>query len=412
VGLWYNVIRKGKIAEGTAIGVALLIAAVLYGSRVPDTSWGYLFLYDKPTLAIMLPVYGFMASVLPVWLLLCPRDYISSFMKIGVALMLGGGIILLAPHLHMPAVTPFVKGGGPIVPGPVWPFVCIIVAVLALIAAAVLIPHDYFAINAKPETFAKMLTNPDLQPLLMSAQSQLGELTRLVGEKTLEGRTGGAVSLAVGMSYIFSSIGGLKHLMGYWYHFAIMFEALFILTTIDTGTRVARYAVQEVLGGIHPSFRKSTWQPGVWLTSALVCFAWGWLVYRGSIDTIWPMFGVANQLLAALALAVGTTFLLQRGVKRSYALIPLLPMTFMLATTLTAGYWNITNSYLTPKFLGTPKHFDGVLMALLTASMMTLVVVIAADCIRVWMRILKSPQTKPLILDVKLDETARERAKV
>ncbi len=444
VGLWYNVIRKGKIGEGSLIGVALLVAAVLYGAHVQQAEWGHRFFeYGKPTLSLMLPFYGFVASVLPVWLLLCPRDYISSFMKIGVVAMLALGILILHPTLHMPAITPFIHGGGPIIPGPVWPYVCItiacgavsgfhaliasgttpkmitserdilpigagamlfegFVAVMALIAATVLIPHDYFQINAKPETFAKLLTNPDVAPLLMSAKSQLAELTRMVGEQNLAGRTGGAVSLAVGMAYIFSSIGGLTHLMGYWYHFAIMFEALFILTTIDTGTRVARYAIQEAMGGLHPNFRKTTWAPGVWISSGLVCFAWGWLVYRGSIDTIWPMFGVANQLLAALALAIGVTFLLRRGAPRKYALIPFLPMLFMITTTLTAGAMNITGSYLTPKFLGTPKAFDGMLMAALTATMMGLVVIIALDCARVWVDLLRHP-TQPLILDVKLD---------
>ncbi len=443
VGMWYNVIRKGKVMEGSVIGVALLIAAVLYGAHVQHAPWGGIFVYSKPALSIMLPLYGFIASVLPVWLLLCPRDYISSFMKIGVVFMLAAGIVILHPTLHMPALTPFIHGGGPIVPGPVWPYVCItiacgavsgfhaliasgttpkmisnereilpissgamllegFVAVMALIAATVLIPHDYFQINAKPETFAKMLTNPSLQPLLMSSKSQLTELTRMVGEQNLAGRTGGAVSLAVGMAFIFSSIGGLTHLMGYWYHFAIMFEALFILTTIDTGTRVARYAIQETLSGISPKFNQSTWQPGVWATSGLVCFAWGYLVYRGSIDTIWPMFGVANQLLAALALAIGTTFLLQRGIKRKYALTTFLPMCFMIVTTLTAGYMNITGSYLTPKFIGTPKAFDGILMAILTATMMALVVIITVDCARLWLKLLRS-ETKPLVLDVKLE---------
>ena len=444
VGLWYNVLRKGKVGEASIVGVFLLVAAVLYGAHVKDAPWGHLFLLSKPTLSIMLPVYGFIASILPVWLLLAPRDYISAFMKVGVALMLGVGVILLHPHLHMPAVTPYIHGGGPIVPGPVWPFVCItiacgavsgfhaliasgttpkmvgnereilpiaggamlfegFVAVLALIAATVLIPHDYFAINAKPDTFAKMLTNPSLAPLLQSGKSQLAALTQMVGEQNLAGRTGGAVSLAVGMAYIFSSIGNLQGLMGYWYHFAIMFEALFILTTIDAGTRVARYAVQEIMAGIRPEFRRVAWGPGAWLSTGLVCFSWGWLVYRGSIDTIWPMFGVANQLLAALALAVGPTFLLRRGVKRAYALVTFGPLCFMLATTLTAGYMNITGSYLTPKFLGTPKAFDGILMAALTAAMMALVVIIAVDCAQVWLRILR-PETKPMVLDVQLEE--------
>ncbi len=508
MGLYYNVFRKGKVTEATVIGVALLCFGVIYGAHVQNAPWGHWFNYTDKQLAVMLPLYGFVASVLPVWLLLCPRDYLSSFMKIGVVLLLAMGIIILHPTLHMPALTKFIHGGGPIVPGPVWPFVCItiacgacsgfhaliasgttpkmisnerdilpigagtmllegFVAVMALIAATVLVPHDYFAINSNKDLFQKLLLSPDLKPVLRSAESQLAELTRLVGEKSLEGRTGGAVSLAVGMAYIFSSIGNLKHLMGYWYHFAIMFEALFILTTIDTGTRVARYALQEVLTTAIGEKRLKRWDvpmvllvgalvgsampsalqhwsgysaiysqfaelgtpglllqaglgaftgalilwilnrimrlaPGIMLASAFVCFAWGWMVYRGNIRTIWPMFGVANQLLATLVLAVGTTFILSRTRKKAYALVTALPMLFMLATTTTAGVWNIFRNYLSPAFLA-KNPVDGVINASLTAIMLILVGIIAIDSVLKWRKLLREAK-EPVILDVPVEE--------
>ncbi|MGQ9523968.1 MAG: carbon starvation CstA family protein [Armatimonadota bacterium] len=426
VGLYLHALRHGRVAEASVIGVALLCFGVIYGAHVQHAAWGRFFLLDQRQLALALPTYGFIASVLPVWLLLCPRDYLSSYMKIGVVLMLGAGIILLHPHLKMPAVTPFIHGGGPVIPGRVWPFVCItiacgaisgfhalvssgttpkmvsseadvrfigfgamlleaFVAVMALIAATVLVPADYFAINATPETLATVAAKfPSAAHLLSSADARLDELTRLVGEKTLAGRVGGAVSLAVGMSYIFSSIGGLKHLMSYWYHFAIMFEALFILTTIDTGTRVARYCIQDVLSNVHKRFSDARWWPGVAVTSFLVCFAWGYLVYGGNIRTIWPMFGVANQLLATLVLAVCTTFILSTSPRRVYALCTFLPFCFMLATTLTAGWLNVTTNYLTPQGL----QKGGALLAGLTIVMMALVAVIAVDSVRSWVRVL------------------------
>jgi len=447
VGVYMHILRHGKVAEASVIGVALLCFGVIYGAHVQNAPWGRIFTLNQTQLAIALPLYGFIASVLPVWLLLCPRDYLSSYMKVGVVFMLAAGIIAVHPNLKMPAITPFIGGGGPVVPGKVWPFVCItiacgaisgfhalvssgttpkmvsseadikfigagamllegFVAVMALIAATVLVPADYFAINSKPEVLAAIAAKfPSVAHLFSSPDAQLDQLTKLVGEKTLVGRVGGAVSLAVGMSYIFSSVGGLKHLMSYWYHFAIMFEALFILTTIDTGTRVARYCIQDVLAGAYHRFRDARWWPGVVLTSFAVCFSWGYLVYGGDIRTIWPMFGVANQLLATLVLAVCTTFILARSSKRVYALCTFLPMCFMLATTVTAGFLNITGSYLTAE--GLKK--GGALLAVLTAVMMCLVVVITVDCARSWLRILTgrgAPKEHEVLLKTSPEPTA------
>jgi len=421
VGLWMYQIRKGKIAEASAIGVAITFLAVIFGDAVAKSGIGPWFLYSERSLSVMLPIYGFIASVLPVWMLLCPRDYISSYMKIGTIALLAIGLIVVNPTIKMPPLTQFIHGGGPIIPGPVWPFCFITIAcgavsgfhsliasgttpkmissereipmigygamivesfvgLTALIAACSLVPGDYFAINVAPAKFALL----GMQPM------HLNELAREVGEATLAGRTGGGVTLAVGMASIFASLPGMRHLMAYWYHFVIMFEALFILTTVDTGTRVARYVVDEMivrswrrlqerrlgrpLEEAPPS--KLPFAQTI-LTSLIVCFAWGYLVYKNDISTIWPMFGVANQLLAALALAIGTSFILSTN-KPRYALVTFLPFCFMLATTVTAGLWNIFEVYW-PK--GT---FDGYLNALLCAIMIVLVLTTAVDAAIRW----------------------------
>ena len=336
VALYMYRLRPGKIVEASVIGVIIVLAGVVFGEPVSKTAFGQYFLLSKPALFIILPIYGLTASVLPVWLLLCPRDYLSSYMKLGTIALLTIGIFVVNPSLKMPAITPYIHGGGPIIPGKVWPFVCITIAcgaisgfhslvasgttpkminkesdirmigfgamlvesavsIMALIAATVLLPGDYFAINVPVEVFQKMGLGT----------TQLAEIERMTGE-VLSGRAGGAVSLAAGMSVILSAIPGMKGLMGYWYHFAIMFEALFILTTVDTGTRVARYIVQEFVAIANPRLKmmKNIW--GILLSGALISFCWGYLVYNGDISTIWPMFGVANQLLATVALAIGT----------------------------------------------------------------------------------------------------------
>ncbi len=409
----YMKIRKEALLEASIIGTGLLLLAVIFGFNVQHSPIAFLFTYSRHQLALILIAYGFFASVLPVWLLLSPRDYISSYLKIGTVALLAVGIFLIHPQIKMPAITPFVFGGGPIIPGAVWPYVCItiacgaisgfhslissgttpkmisnekdmrmigygamlvegFVAVMALIAATSLIPADYFAINTSPAIFKN----------LGMTVVNLPVLSKMVQENVV-GRPGGAVSLAVGMAQIFSGLPGMKNLMGYWYHFAIMFEALFILTTIDAGTRVARYITQEILGKVIKPFGDTKWKPGIILTSAMVVFAWGYLVYNGDISTIWPMFGVANQLLATVALVIGTSVILKNNNKKLYALVTFLPMLFMLATTVTAGIMNIFINYL-------PQgSFNGNLNALLSAVMIILVVIIVIDSSVKWYFYLK-----------------------
>ncbi|MDD4908330.1 MAG: carbon starvation protein A [Candidatus Omnitrophica bacterium] len=406
MALYMYKLRPGKIIEASVIGVIIVLAGVVVGEPLSKTTFGSYFLLSKPTLSIILPLYGFIASTIPVWLLLCPRDYLSSYMKIGTIALLILGIFLVNPHIQMPAITPYVHGGGPIIPGPVWPFVCItiacgaisgfhslvssgttpkminseadirfigfgamlveaVVSIMALIAATALMPGDYFSINLPPDVFAKLGMNV----------TDLKELEQMTGE-TLAGRPGGAVSLAAGMSLILSSIKGMQHLMGYWYHFAIMFEALFILTTVDTGTRVARYILQEMVKLVRPRWGKANWMPGMIISGAVISALWGYLVYNGDISSIWPMFGVANQLLATLALFIGTIFILQHSKKWYYGLITFLPGLFMFATTFAAGMDNIRNNYL-------PKHnAQGNLNAILTVIMLVLVIVIFLESIK------------------------------
>lgn len=406
VGLYMYKLRPGRFVEASLIGVAMVLLGVILGEPLSKTSFGSAFLLSKSTLSILLPLYGFIASTLPVWVLLCPRDYLSSYMKLGTIALLVLGIFIVNPTIRMPAITEYVHGGGPIIPGKVWPFVCITIAcgaisgfhsligsgttpkmlnsesdirfigygamlteafvsIIALIAATVMLPGDYFAINVSPELFAK----------LGWSTSNLAELERMTGEH-LAGRAGGAVSLAAGMSLILSAIRGMKHLMGYWYHFAIMFEALFILTTVDAGTRVARYILQEMLKVVNPKLASSTGVFAVALSGGIISFMWGYLVYNGDIATIWPLFGVANQLLAALALCVGTVFILKYSRKWYYGLITFLPAIFMVATTFTAGIDNIVNNYL-------PKHtFQGNLNAVLSIVMLVLVIVICFESLR------------------------------
>ncbi len=375
------------ITNATIVGVALLVLAVVYGKVVQDSAYGHYFEFDKNGITLLVAVYGFVASVLPVWLLLAPRDYLSSYMKLGSIAFLALGIFWVMPTLRMPSVTPFIAGGGPIIPGKVFPFVFItiacgaisgfhalvssgttpkmidkesharsigygamlcesIVGVMALIAASSMFPHDYFQINVPVEAFAKI--DGSLRAMGFN-ESNLEALTQAVGEERLAGRTGGAVSLAVGMAQIFSSIRGMEGLMSYWYHFAIMFEALFILTTVDAGTRVARFMMHESLGLIHPRFARTDWIPGAILASVLAVVPWAYLIWTGSIATIWPLFGMANQMLACVALCVGTTWIINRGRAR-YAWVTILPLSFLTVIELTAGFQNIRDNYL-PKGL-------------------------------------------------------------
>lgn len=407
IGIYMRFLRPGHIGEASFIGVLLVIGAVLGGAWVQGSSWAPFFTLTRTQLDIILPLYGFIAAALPVWLLLAPRDYLSTYMKIGTIGALALGIVIVQPQIHMPAVTQFISGGGPVVPGPVWPFVCITIAcgaisgfhsiiatgttpkmvanereilpigfgamlaesfvgIMALIAATSLIPADYFAINSAPAVFAKLGLQVDELPIL----------SQMVGEN-VAGRPGGAVSLAVGMAHIFASIPGLEHLMSFLYHFAIMFEALFILTIIDAGTRVGRYLLQEVGGIIYKPLGNVHWTPGIIFTSALISFLWGYLVFGGSISSIWPLFGLSNQLLASLTLAVGTTVLLRIG-KARYIWVTLVPLCFMIVTALTAGFYNIFEFYL-------PK--DQLLLAGASAVMMVLIAFIIVSAIKTWLGI-------------------------
>jgi len=416
MGLYMYRFRKGKIAEATVIGVVGLIAAVIVGKWVPGSALGPYLALSKNGITLSIAIYGFVASVLPVWMLLCPRDYLSSYMKIGTILFLAIAVVIVHPDLKMAPMTEFIHGNGPIVPGKVFPFVFVTIAcgaisgfhalvgsgttpkmlslesharpigygamlmesfvgIMALIAAASLFPGDYFAINVSPEKFQH----------LGFATVNLAELSREVGEQ-VAGRPGGAVSLAVGMAQIFSGIPGMKSLMAYWYHFAIMFEALFILTTIDTGTRVARFLLQEFGGLFYKKFEKTDWLPGSIASSGLIVCAWSYFIYTGSISTIWPMFGISNQLLAAVALCIATMVLINSG-KARYAWITLVPLSFVATTTLTAGWESMTdNFYPLTQSADPDKIFQGWLNITLTAAIMTMAVVIIGISVAKWVK--------------------------
>ncbi|MGE5178958.1 MAG: carbon starvation protein A [Bacteroidota bacterium] len=417
-GLYMYRIRPGKVVEGSLIGVALILAAVFLGPWLVASPYAKWFTLSPRALGIALPVYGFIAATLPVWLLLCPRDYLSTYMKIGTIALLVIGVAIVHPKLLMPAITPFVNGTGPVLPGmKVFPFCFIViacgaisgfhaligsgttprmipdegsirfigygamltegvVAIMALVAATTLVPSDYFLINGVPKAVAALGIHP----------VQLGELTRLVGEQTLQGRTGGAVSLAVGMANILRQIPGMGHLMAYWYHFAIMFEAVFILTALDTGTRVARYLFQDVLGRVWAPLGSTRNVAAVAGVGALVCFAWGFLTVTGSIDTIWPLFGVSNQLLAVIALAVGTTFLLRQR-PAPYALVTLVPLAFLTVSTMTAGVLN-TFRYLSPAYVADKGPLVAYLDGILSIVLLLLVATMLLDSVRRWGTIL------------------------
>jgi carbon starvation protein len=422
MGLWTYRIRPGGIRSATAIGVVLLLIAVAAGAWVQQSSLGALFHHSGERIGLAIMAYGFVASVLPVWLLLCPRDYLSSFLKIGAVVLLAIGVIVVNPRLQMPALTPFIHGGGPVFPGTLFPFVFITIAcgaisgfhsliasgttpkmisrerhilpisygamvlegfvgVIALIAACALHPADYFAINARPEAFAK----------LGMAVQQLHVLEAQVGE-TLAGRPGGAVSLAVGMAAIFSALPFLKGMMAFWYHFAIMFEAMFVLTLIDTGTRVTRYMLQEVGAMAVPRLRDWHGVAPAVLFSAIAVAGWGYFLWTGTVASIWPMLGVSNQLLAAFALAIGTSVLINMG-KGRYAWCTLAPLAFMCVNTLTAGWLNLRVNYLRPQLeAGAPSLWAAFAAApaparvqcVVTLCVMALLVVVVTDSLYRW----------------------------
>jgi len=422
MGLYLYKIRPGRVAEVSVIGVSLLVAAVLFGRYIPGSFLEPVFSIDRSTLVWVLAGYGFIASVLPVWMLLCPRDYLSTYMKIGTVLILAAGVIFMAPEIHMPAVTRFIDGGGPIIPGSIFPFMFItiacgaisgfhslissgttpkmiekesdikligfgamlaegFVAVIAVVAATVLMPGDYFAINTT--------LSFDALGAIGFPPVRLAELSATVGVDVAH-RPGGAVSLAVGMAYIFTGLPGMKGLMPYWYNFALMFEALFILTTVDTGTRVARFILQEFGSYFHKPLGRTDWMPGTIATSALVVLSWGFLISSGSVSTIWPMFGVANQLLAALALSVGTTIILKMHPARArYALITFIPMLFMVVMTLVAS-WELFWLFGARAAASPESAFTYRLDSALVAVMALLAVVAMADSAIKWVGLLST----------------------
>ena len=418
MGVYMYRLRKGHIVEATAIGVAGLLLAVILGKPLAASAWGPLFQLSRGELIVAMGAYGFVASVLPVWLLLCPRDYLSSFMKIGTIAFLVLAVMLVNPTLQMPPMSAFAAGGGPIIPGPLYPFAFItiacgaisgfhaliasgttpkmidketdirpigygamliegVVGMMALVAATAMHPGDYFAINTTPAAFANLGIPVVNLPTL---ESEVGEV--------VAGRPGGAVSLAIGIAQIFSGLPGMRGLMDYWYHFAIMFEALFILTTIDTGTRVARFLVQEFFGQFYAPMAKQEWLPGSVVSTLLVVSAWGYFIWTGSISTIWPMFGIANQLLASVALAVGTTIIINNG-KARYAWVTLLPLSFVAITTLTAGVMSVQTIFWPMAIGPNPSaHFQGYLNTILTIMMMVSVLVILANAAWRWVQVL------------------------
>ncbi len=448
VGLYMYKLRKGHVLEASLVGAAGVLAATVAGNWIPGSPLAPYFSLSREATIVALCAYGFIASVLPVWLLLCPRDYLSSFLKIGTVVLLVAGVIIANPRLQAPPVNEFfASGGGPYFNGAIFPFVfiCImcgaisgfhalvssgttpkmisqeshvrtigygamliegLVGVVALIAAASLPQGDYWAINVDlskveqyADTLAKMNANIDHLP----------EIERQVGGESLRGRTGGAVTMAVGMAQILTSAmdrvtGGsvsLDAVIKYWYHFAIMFEALFILTTIDTGTRIARFLLQEALGKLHKPLDRVDWLPGAILCTGLVTAAWGGLIWTGSIETIWPMFGIANQLLAAIALCVVTTWLIANG-KGRYAPLTLLPMLFVTITTLTAGHQMVTGRFWETLVVGIDQNdwamtIQGGVNITATLFLLGCFVLIVAAAVSRWLEVIWPSRRNPTL---------------
>lgn len=464
MGVYMRYIRPGRVGEASVIGIILLMLSLIFGQYVSQTpEIAKLFTFKGETIAIMLIVYGFIASAMPVWLLLAPRDYLSTFLKIGTIVGLAIGIVFVGPSLHMPAITKFIDGTGPVFSGNLFPFLFItiacgaisgfhalvssgttpkmieresharaigygamltesLVAIMAMIAATVLTPGTYFAINSSPA-----IIGTDVAQAAKTISSwgfvvtpdYLQTLAKDVGEQTVLSRTGGAPTLAIGMAYIFSNVAGGKMLMGFWYHFAILFEALFILTTIDAGTRVGRFMIQDVLGQVYKPLGKTDSTFANIVATTLCVLGWGYFLYQGVIDplgginTLWPLFGIANQMLAGIALVVGSTILFKMG-KKAYVWVTLLPTTFVLIVTMTAGFQKLFDSDPKIGFLSHAKIFQNALNngkilspaknvgqmhqiitndyvdAGLTAIFMIVVIAVLIPAIRLWIQILQN----------------------
>ena len=454
MGLYLRFLRPGKVLECSAIGFVLVIAAIFGGQAVAESSYASWFTYTGTALAMILIGYGFLASALPVWLLLAPRGYLSTFVKLGVVLLLGVGVLVVHPNFQLPAYTRFVDGNGPIFAGKIFPF-CFItiacgavsgfhslissgttpklmarerhatatgygamllesfVAIMALIAAASLPPGVFFAVNSPAgivgTTPVSATTTINNWGFAVTPE-QMQKMADDVGEKSLYYRTGGAPSLALGMAQIFASfIRSNKAVLAFWYHFAIMFEALFILTIMDTGTRVGRFMLQDLLGHVSPKLGETNWTPGVLLTSGLVVVMWGYFLYQGVVDplgginSLWPLFGIANQLLAAVAFCVATTVLVKMH-RAKYMWITCVPLAWLVIVCFTAGYQKIFDSSPALGFLAQANQlalkpqtattatliFNARLDAGVTAVFMILVAIILVDSIRVWIGVLRS----------------------
>jgi carbon starvation protein len=452
MGLYLRYWRPGKVLECSVIGFVLVMAAIFAGQAVASSPalapW---FTYSGVALAGALIVYGYLSSTLPVWLLLAPRDYLSTFVKLGVVMLLGVGVVFLHPMLRLPPFTRFVDGTGPIFAGKIFPF-CFItiacgavsgfhalissgttpkllarerdargvgygsmllesfVAIMALIAAASLDPGVYFAVNspagvvgATPQAAVATISNWGF-PV---TAAQMSTLAREAGEKTLFFRTGGAPSLALGMAKIFSGAKWSESLLAFWYHFAIMFEALFILTVLDAGTRVGRFMLQDLLGHVWPKAGRTNWMPGVLATSAAIVAAWGYFLLQGvrdplgGINSLWPLFGISNQLLATVALCVGTTVLVKMHGAR-YMWVTCVPLAWLTTVTFTAGWQKIFSDLPALGFLAQANQlaagpqtaatpaliFNARLDAAVTGVFLILVATILIDSVRVWMGVL------------------------
>ena len=447
MGIYLRYLRPGKVLECSAIGFILILASILGGQAVSESAtWGPMFTFSGIAIAGALIVYGFMASALPVWLLLAPRDYLSTFVKLGVVLMLGAGVLAVHPALQLPPLTRFIDGTGPIFAGKVFPF-CFItiacgavsgfhalissgttpkmlaretnargvgygsmllesfVAIMALIAAASLQPGIYFAVNSPAGVVG---ATPDAAVAKITAWGfpvtapEMAQLAADVGEKTLFYRTGGAPSLALGMAHIFTFVGGSRKLLAFWYHFAVMFEALFILTVLDAGTRVGRFMLQDLL-----AMKRTSSMGGMLATSAAVVAAWGYFLYQGvrdplgGINSLWPLFGIANQLLATIALCVATTVLVKMH-RAKYLWVTLIPLSWLVTVTFTAGWQKIFSPLPDLGFLAQANKlaagpqtaatgtliFNARLDAAVCAVFLVLVTIILADSLRVWLGIL------------------------
>ena len=452
MGVYLRRIRPGKVLEVSALGFALVLAAIWGGQYVSqNVALAKLFTFSAPTLAILIMVYGFAASALPVWLLLAPRDYLSTFVKLGTIALLAVGIVALHPTLHMPALTRFVDGTGPVFAGKIFPFAFITiacgaisgfhalissgttpkmiaretetrmvgygammaesaVAIMAIIAACVMQPGVYFAINSPagivgeaPATAAATISSWGFPVTAADMQA----LAHAVGEQTLYNRTGGAPAFAVGMAHIFSHSLGGETLMALWYHFAIMFEALFILTILDAGTRVARFMVQDALGHVYKPLGRTSWYPSILATSGLIVAAWGYFLWQGlkdplgGINSLWPLFGIANQLLATVAVCVATTIIIKMH-RAKYAAVTLVPLAWLVAVTFTASWHKVFDANPRVGFLAqarvlatgpmtsetTRVIFNNRLDAAVTGVLVVMVTLVLVESARQWVGIL------------------------